>query len=87
MIISDPQHTECSNLKSHRSKMGHVRIDKATINLQLKVSHFRDHQVSKCFSFTRIFLRSNIKMFILIHSRTSGNVNISFNHHYQTFAI
>ena len=36
----------------------------------------------KLFSFTRIFLCSSLKTFILIDSRTSGNTNISFNHCY-----
>ena len=57
-----------------------VRIDKTTINLQLKVSRFLDPHVNKC-----SFLQQ--QSFILIHLRTSENINISFNNYYQTFAI
>ena len=53
----------------------------------IRISNFKFHALAtirgkKMLSFTRIFLCSSLKTFILIDSRTSGNTNISFNHYY-----
>ena len=48
-------------------------------HLQLQVSRFCDHQVKN------ILMLEYENVFILIDSRTSGNINISVNHYYYTF--